>query len=64
MGWSWYLANDFQMYAISPIFLFAFYKSKLLGILLIDLGIVASLIASGAIAYANDFSAYALDVRS
>lgn len=31
MGWSWYLANDMQLYIITPVFIFAYYKFKLLG---------------------------------
>lgn len=33
MGWSWYLANDMQFYILSPIFLYAIYKFRVLGYL-------------------------------
>jgi len=58
MGWSWYLANDWQMYVVSPIFLYVYYKSKKIGVILIDVCLMASLLGAGIYEYANNFSAY------
>lgn len=58
MGWSWYLANDWQMYAITPIFLIVYWKNKRWGILLINLGIITSLSVNAGLVYYNHFTPY------
>jgi len=51
------------MYVISPIFLYAYFKNKKLGVILIDLCLMASLLAAGIVEYTNNFSAYVPSVR-
>eukprot|EP01097_Dermamoeba_algensis_P005266 TRINITY_DN3341_c0_g1_i2.p1 TRINITY_DN3341_c0_g1~~TRINITY_DN3341_c0_g1_i2.p1 ORF type:complete len:722 (+),score=200.34 TRINITY_DN3341_c0_g1_i2:43-2208(+) len=52
---SWYLANDMQMFVVSPLFFFSFYKSKILGWILIVLGLVASALSSALISSHNNY---------
>lgn len=64
MGWSWYLANDMQMYLISPIFLFLYYKSKMIAIILIDIVLIAAIFAQGYVAWVLDFSCMAVKMAT
>ena len=60
MGWSWYIANDIQLYFISPIILFLHYKSKILGYSSCGLLLLANIITISIIASENNFNPGAL----
>lgn len=64
MGWSWYLANDMQMYLISPIFLFLYFKSKVIAIIVIEIVLVASIFAQGYVAWVLEFSCMAVKMAT
>ncbi|KAK3727190.1 hypothetical protein RRG08_059588 [Elysia crispata] len=51
MRWTWYLAVDTQLYAISPIFLILLYRKRILGFLLLLLAGVASLVVTAVVTY-------------
>eukprot|EP01097_Dermamoeba_algensis_P005265 TRINITY_DN3341_c0_g1_i1.p1 TRINITY_DN3341_c0_g1~~TRINITY_DN3341_c0_g1_i1.p1 ORF type:complete len:724 (+),score=220.57 TRINITY_DN3341_c0_g1_i1:71-2242(+) len=55
VGVSWYLANDMQMFIVSPLFFFSYYKSKILGWSLIVLGLVANILSSALISNHNNY---------
>lgn len=61
MGWSWYMANDWQMYAITPIFLIVYWRWRRAGVLLINLGIIISLSLNAGFAYYYKFTPYAAE---
>eukprot|EP01114_Cavostelium_apophysatum_P007529 TRINITY_DN1963_c0_g2_i1.p1 TRINITY_DN1963_c0_g2~~TRINITY_DN1963_c0_g2_i1.p1 ORF type:complete len:686 (-),score=138.42 TRINITY_DN1963_c0_g2_i1:47-2104(-) len=58
MGWSWYLANDMQLYILTPIFIFLFYKFKLIGWIALGLCCGASLGMNFYYTWAYKFSPY------
>lgn len=43
MSWTWYLANDMQMYIVSPLFILALHNSKRLGVALWSVALLASI---------------------
>jgi len=56
MGWSWYLANDMQLYILTPIFFFSYYKNKKLGIAVITIAMLLSLAANFGLDYVNNYT--------
>ncbi|KJE89704.1 hypothetical protein CAOG_01136 [Capsaspora owczarzaki ATCC 30864] len=57
MGWSWYLANDMQFYAISPIFLLLLYRRPIWGVISLGATLVVSFIVTMALAIQYDLDA-------
>ncbi|KAL4234454.1 hypothetical protein ACF0H5_006100 [Mactra antiquata] len=57
MGWSWYLANDMQLYIISPLLLVPLFYSKILGGIISGLFIVGAVVTSGLISYHGGYLA-------
>ena len=55
MGWSWFIANDMQLYLLSPLILFAHYRSKLIGYASCGGLILTNIIVSAVVASVNDF---------
>ena len=55
IGQSWYLANDMQFFIIAPIFLYALWKSPVIGLSLSFLGLLGGTIAPMVIVGINDF---------
>jgi hypothetical protein len=45
MNWTWYLQNDFQFILVTPLYLFAYRRSAVLGVSLVVATIVASIAA-------------------
>lgn len=56
MGWTWYLANDFDFFLITPFILFVMHKSKRMGLILNAFLIVGSIVAGIAVTYSFDFT--------
>jgi len=56
MGWSWYLANDMQLYILTPLFFFAYYKNKVIGIIVISVAIFGSLLANFLLSFINNYT--------
>jgi len=56
MSWVWYLANDMQFFIISPIFIYSFYKYKLLGWGVLVVFFIGAFVAMGVIVGDNKFS--------
>jgi peptidoglycan/LPS O-acetylase OafA/YrhL len=50
MGWSWYIANDFQFYAVSPFFIYLFWRHRRAGWLALLSALVASTVVIMALA--------------
>uniref|UniRef100_UPI00398F3E54 O-acyltransferase like protein n=1 Tax=Pristiophorus japonicus TaxID=55135 RepID=UPI00398F3E54 len=51
MGWTWYLANDFQFYITTPLFIFLLYRNRLLMIVLAGILLLACFIATALISW-------------
>ena len=45
MGWTWYLANDFQLYCIAPVFVYLYYKRPKIGAAAVAFAVFMSCIA-------------------
>lgn len=56
MGWSFYLALDLQMYLLVPLLISLYLFSAMAGILLVSSAAVASIVAAGAVVYANNIT--------
>ena len=54
LGQSWYLANDMQFFIISPVFIYALWKSQIVGLSLSFLGLLAGTIVPMVIVYQKD----------
>lgn len=55
MGWSWYLANDMQMYILSPLILVPIFYNKILGGIVSAVFLASTIIASGVISHIHEF---------
>ena len=55
IGQSWYMANDMQFFIISPIFIYALWKSQNVGLVLSLLGLLAGTIVPIVISWIRDF---------
>uniref|UniRef100_A0A183BTQ6 NRF domain-containing protein n=1 Tax=Globodera pallida TaxID=36090 RepID=A0A183BTQ6_GLOPA len=55
MGWTWYLANDFQLYAFAPILIIALHKYKMGGVVFGLLLLIASSITNVVITLRNGY---------
>eukprot|EP01114_Cavostelium_apophysatum_P014516 TRINITY_DN3789_c0_g1_i2.p1 TRINITY_DN3789_c0_g1~~TRINITY_DN3789_c0_g1_i2.p1 ORF type:complete len:632 (-),score=80.71 TRINITY_DN3789_c0_g1_i2:19-1914(-) len=56
MGWTWYLANDTQLYALTPIFVYAYWWRRWVGWLAVFLATMASLASNFTIDFENNYS--------
>ncbi len=54
-GWGWYLAVDFQLFLITPFFLYAYSKNKKLGWIISISLFVASVMTAFIMIYVNDW---------
>ena len=54
IGWVWYLANDFQMFLISPFVILAYCKGRMLGYLVVLSLVLVTVIVSGSMTLAYD----------
>eukprot|EP00743_Colponemidia_sp_Colp-15_P007859 GILK01008512.1.p1 GENE.GILK01008512.1~~GILK01008512.1.p1 ORF type:complete len:664 (-),score=68.88 GILK01008512.1:209-2134(-) len=57
MGWGWYLGNDMMFYIVTPIYLIAYHKHKITGLLLIAASFIASVAVSSVLIVDNGFTA-------
>ena len=55
LGQSWYLANDMQFFIISPIFIFALWYNKFIGIILWGLGVTAATVIPTVLSWVNNY---------
>ena len=54
-GWGWYLAVDFQLFVVTPFIIYAYHKSKKLGVIVTVLLLVASVVTAFIMILANDW---------
>ncbi|XP_077982994.1 nose resistant to fluoxetine protein 6-like [Glandiceps talaboti] len=55
IGWTWYLANDWQFYVISPLILIPLFWSKIVGFVITSILLCASFITTGVLMGVYDF---------
>jgi len=60
MGWSWFLAVDMQFYVLSPILLIAYYKSKIVGWIMMIAIILSDIATSMTLVWINDLPVFFL----
>jgi len=58
MAWTWYLATDMQLYILTPIFIFMYWKSKMGGWILLIVSTLLSLAANFGIVHYYGFTPY------
>eukprot|EP01102_Stenamoeba_stenopodia_P013201 TRINITY_DN4252_c0_g1_i1.p1 TRINITY_DN4252_c0_g1~~TRINITY_DN4252_c0_g1_i1.p1 ORF type:complete len:656 (-),score=116.58 TRINITY_DN4252_c0_g1_i1:75-2042(-) len=61
LGWSWYLAVDMQFYILSPIFIYVFYRNRMIGYVLSGITLLGSFAANIAISKIYDLNYNLLD---
>lgn len=54
-GWGWYLANDFQIFLITPVLLIIYAKNKKLGLFVITTLLIGSILSAYLIAYTHEY---------
>eukprot|EP01104_Vermistella_antarctica_P017246 TRINITY_DN6086_c4_g1_i1.p1 TRINITY_DN6086_c4_g1~~TRINITY_DN6086_c4_g1_i1.p1 ORF type:complete len:825 (+),score=186.04 TRINITY_DN6086_c4_g1_i1:193-2667(+) len=57
MPWTWFLANDMQFYLVSPLFVYAFYRSQVVGWVLLLAALGANLGVMGWLQHEHDYVA-------
>jgi len=56
LGWTWYLANDFQFYAMSPPIIYSMYKWPKIGVSVTVILTVLSSVANFIVSYVNNYA--------
>ena len=56
MGWTWYLANDFQFYLLVPLFVKLYYSKRRIFYVLLGVLVLVSISVQMVVIMANNFS--------
>ena len=63
-GWGWYLANDYQFFAMTPFLLLFYYKSKIYGWIAVLTLLIASYITTLVLAIEHDYAVGMIDLAA